>query len=207
MKGPRGRAGRNALPGASPGNLSSKFGTAPRGTLARTPSTPRGVIPVPTRRNPRCVKSKHCRGPIHGPGPPLAPKPGNRPGAPDAAGPPPHSFSHLLARPAAPRRRRSTTDRAANNPRSRSRGASTGASGARRELQRSTIKTPRCASSSASGSAAGLCTSSGSSRRGCFASDFLRWASSRRRICSMMNGGNIGRLFLGFTVPHRDYPS
>jgi hypothetical protein len=33
------------------------------------------------------------------------------------------------------------------------------------------------------------------------ASDFLRWASSRRRICSMMNGGNIGRLFFGFAVP------
>jgi hypothetical protein len=68
--------------------------------------------------------------------------------------------------------------------------------------QRSTITTPRFWSSSApSGSMAGRCTSTGSSRRGCLASDFLRWASSRRRICSMMNGGNIGRLFLGFAVP------
>ena len=163
--------------------------------------------PVPTRRNPRCVKSKHCRGPITAWSPPLAPK--TRQSSP-ASPTPPGRYPIRRFRCWPGQRRPDPAEhrgRAATTPRSRSRGASTGASGARSEPQRSTIKTPRCASSSVSGSAAGRCTSSGSSRRGCFASDFLRWASSRRRICSMMNGGNIGRLFLGFTVPDRDYPS
>ena len=207
MKGPRGRAGRNALPGASPGNLSSKFGTAPRGTLARTPSTPRGVIAFRPGEPPlRQIET--------------LPRPHTWPGAPRwhpspatvLASPTPPGRHPIRFRTCWPGQRRPDVGGAPRTEPLTTLGAARAALrqaplAPRRELQRSTIKTPRCASSSASGSAAGLCTSSGSSRRGCFASDFLRWASSRRRICSMMNGGNIGRLFLGFTVPHRDYPS